>query len=986
MTTTRCALALFVLLSMPAAAQGDSKRLELALLELRSSELRGPNGQPLFPPDLTIDRVVRESEALHLFLGGDWGDEPAFAKDPALAEVLEELRLESLLGTMSALEIEGGAFIHVRAPDGSYRRLGGTYVHRPPERRASNARPSPKPAPQLPRGGALLGKRIAISAGHGWLANSSGGWYTQRSRWDFTGCGSCRGIIEDFFNAEMVTDHIIPLLEGMGAEVVLVREPDHSIKDPITVDDGEGGYSESGTWIDGSNPGGHGGDYRANAAGGEARFVASFTSPGPRRVSLRYVPGGNRTTGALVEVRHGGGSTLFDLNQQRNGLFWLDLGAFWFPTGTGEVVLTNPGSGYLIADAVKFGGGIWATSGKPWWQMGAVSYVPWAGSTLTSTSDVSIRPLYAEEIGADLYLAIHGNAAGTSPSTATGTSSYRYSCQSYSDHSSSDNAVNCDDPPGSRRALDRIHNAILRRVRADWDPNWRDRGRLVANFGELRNLDDTPGILVETAFFDNQANPAGNPPPKYADNRSMHDPRWRDAVAYGIAEGVAQFFDQSKGPPPGRPDGLRAINNADGSLTVAWNAVADATAYRVFVLENPSPGRERAFDAGQIVSGTEVTVTHLTPRQVYAVRVAGVNANGEGLPSQAVVARFRGATNLPRQAAEALFVGAYDRRDAWVQVIDNDLGYAVEHAQGLAGTRDLFFDGALDEVVEDGTVDLANYQLVDFQAGKDSVEHESISTAMQQLLAAFLAGGGKLLISGEEIGYDLGERGSTDDLAFLRDSLQVTYVADDANTFTINGVQGGPFAGLSGIAFDDGTKGVYEVRYPDVLDATSGSSKVMAYPDGRGAAIASANVIFFGMPLETIVPASARVEVFNRAIAHLQPSLAEGDLDMDGASDECETQYGFDPRDHADGAEDADGDGASNAAECQAGTNPRDGEPPPDAGANPDAGAQPQDAAVVPPAAAEAKADGCGCAAGGAEPSLAALALLALGLVRRNRR
>ncbi|HCF58243.1 MAG TPA: hypothetical protein DFS52_09660, partial [Myxococcales bacterium] len=58
----------------------------------------------------------------------------------------------------------------------------------------------------------------------------------------------------------------------------------------------------------------------------------------------------------------------------------------------------------------------------------------------------------------------------------------------------------------------------------------------------------------------------------------------------------------------------------------------------------------------------------------------------------------------------------------------------------------------------------------------------------------------------------------------------------------------------------------------------------------------------------------------------------------------------------------------------------------PDAGAKLDAGGQPLDAGKVPSGVSEAKADGCGCATGGAEPSLAMLALLALGLVRRNRR
>ena len=81
MTTTRCALALLVLLSIPAAAQGDSKRLERALLELRASSDHGPQDKPLFPPGLTIDRVEREGDSLHLFLGGKGRAQPAEPAD-----------------------------------------------------------------------------------------------------------------------------------------------------------------------------------------------------------------------------------------------------------------------------------------------------------------------------------------------------------------------------------------------------------------------------------------------------------------------------------------------------------------------------------------------------------------------------------------------------------------------------------------------------------------------------------------------------------------------------------------------------------------------------------------------------------------------------------------------------------------------------------------------------------------------------------------
>jgi hypothetical protein len=174
------------------------------------------------------------------------------------------------------------------------------------------------------------------------------------------------------------------------------------------------------------------------------------------------------------------------------------------------------------------------------------------------------------------------------------------------------------------------------------------------------------------------------------------------------------------------------------------------------------------------------------------------------------------------------------------------------------------------------------------------------------------------------------------------------YASDDANTFTFDAVAGGPFDGLGTFTFDDGTKGVYRVEYPDVFAEVAGvSTAAMRYPGGGVAALASFNVIAFGMGLETVVPAGARAQIFGRAVAHLAPGVPAGDLDLDldGASDACELQYGFDPADAADGAQDADGDGASNAEECQAGTDPRGGLPGLDAGL-PDAEAPGLDAAA----------------------------------------
>src|SRR5207244_2495191 len=104
------------------------------------------------------------------------------------------------------------------------------------------------------------------------------------------------------------------------------------------------------------------------------------------------------------------------------------------------------------------------------------------------------------------------------------------------------------------------------------------------------------------------------------------------------------------------------------------------------------------------------------------------------------------------ETAQALVIAGYDRRDAWVQEQDNDLQYAIEHVLGIASVvgAELFVDGALDEVVADGTVSTAGYRLIDYAAGKDSTADLAVAPAMQTFLQQHIARGGALFLSGEE--------------------------------------------------------------------------------------------------------------------------------------------------------------------------------------------------------------------------------------------
>lgn len=62
----------------------------------------------------------------------------------------------------------------------------------------------------------------------------------------------------------------------------------------------------------------------------------------------------------------------------------------------------------------------------------------------------------------------------------------------------------------------------------------------------------------------------------------------------------------------------------------------------------------------------------------------------------------------------------------------------------------------------------------------------------QSAIAAYLDNGGCLLLTGQDIGYDLVEAGSADDSAFFANYLQADFVSDSANTDYVYGVNEDP--------------------------------------------------------------------------------------------------------------------------------------------------------------------------------------------------
>src|SRR5690606_28090847 len=110
--------------------------------------------------------------------------------------------------------------------------------------------------------------------------------------------------------------------------------------------------------------------------------------------------------------------------------------------------------------------------------------------------------------------------------------------------------------------------------------------------------------------------------------------------------------------------------------------------------------------------------------------------------------------------------------------------------------------------------------------GDESSADVTLSLAERNAIRAYLDAGGKLIISGSELSYNVSRSGGAQyDLPFTTGYLKATFVNDGAASFTpATGIAGTPFEGLT-IPFGI----VYPEDFPDAILATGGAINILDY-------------------------------------------------------------------------------------------------------------------------------------------------------------
>ncbi len=791
--------------------------------------------------------------------------------------------------------------------------------------------------------GALEGKIVYTSAGHGWQ------WNDNLNRWA-TDRGNLLSVVEDFGNQDQLTYYADTLLRA-GATVVPMRPVGRQVNE-VVLDNDSAGVTFSGSWSSNTaGPRWYDEDYGAATDAIKYRFatanstnetaVATYTPNIPQAgfypVYAWASAGANRTD-QLYRVNHSGGQTRVTVDHRQVGNGWVYLGTYHFDLGSsasdGSVQISNlsgGGGSVVIADAIRFGNGMgdlpWGAAGigsgnvsgyarededsLVWlWRAVGQSTSFTSPSTIIGTSNVSAPIRMAEEMNADanpygtsVYVSFHSNATTGNPDTATSRGAI--------------GLVSAADPTPNQAALaeslGRQLNTDMRSLDGQFENDWSTRTgyTLAGSFGEITNArtgGEFDATIIEVAFHDNTL-----------DAQLLRDPQVREQLARSTYEGTLEHlfnFNGSTPKPvnvtlPSAPQSVSAVSLAAGEVTLTWTAGpssvggfngfdgSPADGFRVY-----ASGDGYGFDGGTYVAGgsqTSLTLSGYDATRPYYFKVVAENAGGQSAASEVLTALPSGGLK------QVLIVNGYDRLDrsqnfklpflsttattdrVWNR-FNNSRDYSVQVQEAIAAARPgIHVASTSNEAVISGAINLTDFDSVVWILGTESTADDTLNAIEQTLVQQFLNAGGNLLITGSELGYDLD--GQNNGRSFFRTTLGSSYVADNANTYSIAAATSGIFAGLPNFAISDGSSfssldgQTYDVSSADVLSPQVGAQAALMYNGGSGgvAAVQKAgaagqgNLVVFGFPFETIVDPSTRAAVMNNVLGFfsLEPLAIE---------------------------------------------------------------------------------------------------------------
>ena len=363
---------------------------------------------------------------------------------------------------------------------------------------------------------------------------------------------------------------------------------------------------------------------------------------------------------------------------------------------------------------------------------------------------------------------------------------------------------------------------------------------------------------------------------------------FKDSTTINIVAGKTVFADaylKADGtliPPPATPKHIRVLALDQQSVAVICDSVAFADNYVAYI------SRDGINFPDSVISGQpSINIDGLNENEAIYLKVKATNATGSSAFARHI---YGGAATTNH--SKILIVNGFDRST------NTRFDYIRQYGGPVTATEN-GFSYTLNETLIAGKILLDDFEIVIWILGDEGTADETFNTSEQNLVKSFLQKGGRLFVTGAEIGYDLDGQGTSNDRAFYNQYLKADYVADAAGgvqyaDYETVPLAGEIFDGLGTISFDDGTHGTFDVDWPDAINGINGGVNIMRYRDVSISNIAgiryegafpggtvAGKLVYLGFPFETIYNSVQREQLMEKVMQYLDSPVG-----LPGVNDE----------------------------------------------------------------------------------------------------
>jgi len=295
--------------------------------------------------------------------------------------------------------------------------------------------------------------------------------------------------------------------------------------------------------------------------------------------------------------------------------------------------------------------------------------------------------------------------------------------------------------------------------------------------------------------------------------------------------------------PPTEPV-LLGLLNTDGanSVKVMWksNEENDILGYRLYYTENANlTGWKLAADETQLTSSIneyeiESTENFIIPpnNPAYFFKLTAVDSAMNESKSSDVYARSNYSTAM--DYPKVLIVDGFDRYGGTGSWNEPTHSFNTTYFGALTMVGETTVSSAANDAIEDSLINLNDYDYVVWFVGDESTVNRTLNSTEQNFIKDYLENGGKLYISGSEIGWDLGRNHSNsepNDTSFYHNYLKANFRFDGNGAMNkALGIEGTTFEGAT-INFGQS----FPEDFPDDIDPINGSEAVLNYTVLRNA-------------------------------------------------------------------------------------------------------------------------------------------------------